>query len=105
MSVEPLLPTLSELRNLPEEERARLRAIEDSIQDRLLASLDAARREGGDPHFVQRAIVPVLLAMAARAYSDIAEGLEPGAGQFVSMARDSLEWANDRGAVAAPVKH
>lgn len=105
MSVEPLLPTLSELQNLPAEERARLRAIEDAILDRVLASLDRTRRDGGDSDFVLRALVPVLLSIAARAYTEAASGLDPGPQQFLSLARESLGWAHDRESLSPVVKH
>lgn len=105
MSVDLLLPTLSELQNLPAEERARLRAIEDAILDRVLASLDRTRREGGDSDFVLRALVPVLLSIAARAYSDVAEGSEANPQQFLSLARESLGWAHDRESLCPVVKH
>jgi hypothetical protein len=105
MLIDPPLLTLSELRNLPEDERARLRTIEESIQDRLLASLEATRKQGGDTEFVQRALVPMLLSIAARTYSEVADGLEVNSSQFVTLAQESLGWVNGRGTATPVVRH
>jgi hypothetical protein len=105
MPTNPLTLSLSELLSLPTQERERLSAIEDSIQDRLLAGLDAMRRDGVNTDFMQRALVPILLSLAARTYSEVVDGLDGNPSQFLTLARESLAWANDRSTAAPAAKH